>query len=101
MNDHRASAQPCASGESVHRDVGGWISGPSAHAEFVTAEHVRAGDVLLLDDRTRAEVTDIRHGDFWMNTGNHGPGVAIGWRAGTSSGVMFRNADDRLQRLLR
>jgi hypothetical protein len=57
-----------------------------------------AGDVLIIDG-TRAEVTDVRTGDYWLNTGHHGPGVALGWRSGTSSGVMFRAADDVLSRV--
>jgi len=101
MSDHPASPQPWTAGEAVHHDVGGWISGPSITAEPVAANQLRAGDVLLLDDGSRAEVTDVRHGYFWMNTGQHGPGVAIGWRAlATASGVLLRHGSDVFRRIL-
>jgi hypothetical protein len=60
---------------------GGWISGPSANAEQVPAEHVRAGDRLIHDGQI-VEVDDIRHGWYWFNDG-HAVGLAIGWRAVT------------------
>jgi hypothetical protein len=82
-------------------------------SEPVTAADVRVGDVILLDDvrdvlddlnehGTPAVVTDLRAGDYWMNDGRHVPGRAIGWRSltGTSSGVMFREAADVLQRVI-
>ena len=94
MNDHPAPQQPQG---TVRRDIGGWISGPSLRTELVAAESVRAGDVLLLDDGTRAEITDIRHGFYWLETG-HEPGIALGWKSGTSSGMLFRKASDILQR---
>jgi len=98
MADSNHPVQPSRP-EVVRIDHGGWISGPSADAEPVEAGQVRPGDVLVLDDGTRAEVTDVRHGDYWLNTGCHGRGVAIGWRSGSSSGVLFRQASELLPRL--
>ncbi len=95
MTDHPA---PCAPREDVRHDAGGWISGPSLTTEPVAAGDVTEGDVIVLDDGTCAEVTDIRHGDYWLNTGRHGPGVAISWRSGSSSGMMFRLSSDTLLR---
>jgi hypothetical protein len=86
--------------ELVFRDVGGWISGPSLSTETAKAEDVEAGDVLLLDDYTCAEVTDNSQCFYWFPDG-HGPGVAIGWRSGNSSGLLFRKASDTLHRLPR
>jgi hypothetical protein len=56
--------------------------------------------VLVLDDGTRAVVTDIRHGEFPLESGR-GQGVAIGWRSpsGRSSGVLFRLGTDVLTRV--
>src|SRR5260221_1800626 len=71
---------------------------PAERTEPVPAGELAAGDIVRLDDGTVAEVTDVRRGDFWLNTGRHGPGVAIGWRSGSSSGVMFRRGADLLQR---
>jgi hypothetical protein len=99
-------ARPCtgAPSELVRRDLGGWISGPGLdHApgsEPVAAGNVQPGDILLIND-TEAEVTDVRFGDYLLATGDHGPGVAIGWRSGSSSGVTFRAAADMLQRAAR
>lgn len=80
----------------MRHDVGGWISGPSANAEQIEAERVLRADVLLLDDGTSAEATDLRRGDFWMNTGRHAAWFAIGWRSltGSASGVLFRASSD-------
>jgi hypothetical protein len=86
------------SGDTVCHDRGGWISGPSASVEPVAARDVQAGDRLLLEDGQAAEVTDIRHGFYWLESG-HEPGIAIGWKAGSSSGVLFRKASDILQRV--
>jgi hypothetical protein len=65
------------------------------------AVEVRVGDQLVLDDGTVAEVDDIVAGDFWLKTGSHGPGVAIGWQevAGSARGTLFRAADATLQRV--
>ena len=52
----------------------------------------------MLDDGTRAEVTDVRHGEFHLDSG-HGQGVAIGWKSGRSSGLQFRRAGDLVQRI--
>ncbi len=76
------------------------ISGPSAGTEQAAAGDVRAGDRLLLDGGQAAEVTDIRYGSWWFPPPDgHSPGVAIGWKAGSSSGVLFRKAGDILQRV--
>jgi hypothetical protein len=95
MTDHPAPQQP---GEVVRHDQGGWISGPSASTEFVPAEQVGEGDVLLLDGEMRAEVTDIRYGYYWFPAGRQ-QGVSIGWKSGTSSGLLFRKASDSLHRI--
>jgi hypothetical protein len=42
----------------------------------------------------RAEVTDVRHGRSFPEGRGHG--VAIGWRSGSSSGLLFRKASDIL-----
>jgi hypothetical protein len=81
--------------ETVRQDHGGWISGPSA--ETVAAEHVEVGDVLLLDGGIRAEVTDVQFGFYYFAEGRE-MGVAIGWTAGTSSGMLFRRATELLTR---
>jgi hypothetical protein len=94
MNDHLAPQQPR---EVVRHDQGGWISGPSLSTEPVSTADVRIGDVLLYDG-TAVTVTDIRDGFFWLETG-HEPGIALGWRAGSASGLIFRKASDTLQRL--
>jgi len=62
---------------------------------------VRASDELVLEDGTVAMVTDVQRGDYWLNEGHHGPGVAVSWRAGSSRGVLFRRADDVLCRAAR
>jgi len=59
-----------------------------------------AGDVLVLGDGTRAEITDIRHGVYWLAPGRE-PGIALGWRSGTSSGLLFRRAADIVHRAAR
>lgn len=73
-------------------DLGGWISSPSlpCATEPVAAELVEPGDVLALDDGTRAQVTDVRFGFYYVPEGR-GQGVAIGWKAGTSSGLLLRS----------
>jgi len=100
-DSHHSSRPPAnAAHELVRADVGGWISGPAVDGtEAVPADSVRVGDVLILGDGARAEVTDLRRGDYWLNSGRHGPGVAIGWRSGSASGVMFREASEVLLRL--
>ena len=88
------------SGEIVRQDLGGWISGPSADAEPIAAEDIRAGDRLLLDDGKPAEVTDVRHSIYqFPPPDGQSPGVAIGWKSGTSSGLLFRKASDLLHRV--
>lgn len=72
---------------------GGWISGPSASVEDVEAGNATAGDVLVLDDGTLAEITVTAE----VSTGH-----AIWWRehGGTGSGVMVRARSERLQRVV-
>ena len=99
MTDHPA---PPAWPEAVRPDAGDWISGPSADepgAAPVRADCVQVGDVLLVDG-TRAGVTDLCHGWYWLPEGR-GQGIAIGWRSGRSSGLLFRKASDILNRLER
>jgi len=96
MNDDPAPARR----EVVRIDQGGWISGPSLPqgTEPVPAGEVEPGDVLLLDDGTRAEVTDTAFG-FYHFAAGHEHGVALGWRSGSSSGLLFRKAGDILLRV--
>jgi hypothetical protein len=94
MNDHPAPQQPA---EVVRVDQGGWISGPSLITEPVTTADVRIGDRLLYDAAV-VTVTDIRDGLFWLETG-HEPGIALGWRSGSASGLIFRKASDLLDRV--
>ena len=100
MGDHLACGNPGAPRQVVRYDVGGWISGPSLpHGiEPLPADLVEPGDVLALDDGTRAEVTDVGFGFYYLAEGR-GQGVAIGWRAGPSSGLMFRKGSDVLNRV--
>ena len=88
-----------SAGPDVRHDAGGWISGSAVTAEPVPAGEIRPGDVIVLDDFSRAQITDVRHGVFWLDDG-HNPGVALGWRslAGNASGVLFCRADDMLAR---
>jgi hypothetical protein len=99
-NDDPAPA-PCAPREVVRHDQGGWISGPSLPpgTEPVPAGEVGPGDTLLLDDGVRAEVTDLREGFYRMPPGGRHLGIALGWKCGTASGVLFRRADDLLLRV--
>jgi hypothetical protein len=97
MNDHCTT--PRRRG-AVSQDQGGRISGPSAYAEPVAAEDIEPGDRLRLDDGRTAEATDIKLGFYYFENYQHGPGVAIGWKSGsTSSGMMFRRGSDLLQRV--
>ena len=106
MADSHLPPQPCpaARREFVLRDLGGWISGPSADVpdpvEAVAAGVVRPGDHILMDG-TEAEVTDIRHGWYHYDD-DSGPGVALGWHAlrGSASGVAFRRVDDEILRVI-
>ena len=66
----------------------------------MSAADVRNRDRLVLDDGTEATVTDLRYGEYWLSTGR-GHGIAVSWRAGSSSGVMFRRGDEILRRLTR
>ncbi len=98
MNDDPAGEHPGAPPEVIRHDIGGWVSGPSLTPEPVPADRVGAGDVLVLDDGTCAEVTGVRSG-FYQFPEGRGQGVAIGWKSGpVASGVMFRKASDTLQR---
>ena len=94
MSDHPAPQQPP---EVVRQDLGGWISGPSLNSEPVSTADVRIGDRLLYDAAV-VTVTDIRDGFFWLETG-HEPGIALGWRSGSASGLIFRKATDLMERV--
>ena len=98
MND---SPEPCAERESAPHGTG-WLSGASVSTEQVPVGHVCAGDRLILDDGTVAEVDDIRHGWYRFPEG-HEPGVALGWKAvqGPTSGLMFRKGSDLVHRVAR
>ncbi len=94
MSDHDAQSEPR---EVVRHDHGGWISGPSLSTEPVSTADVRVGD-RLLHDAAVVTVTDIRDGFFWLETG-HEPGIALGWRSGSASGLIFRKAGDLIERV--
>jgi hypothetical protein len=85
------------SGEEVRQDIGGWISGAAISTENVLAEDVEPGDKLLYDGRI-VEVTDTRLGFYRFPEGRL-PGTSIGWKAGNSSGLLFRRASDLLERV--
>lgn len=72
--------------------VGTW-SLPATRYPGTPAEVIEAGAVLVLKDSTEAEVTDIHPGFYWFAAGR-GLGMAIDWRAGSVSGVMFRRISD-------
>ena len=87
------------SGEEVRQDQGGWISGPSITTEQILAENVETGDRLVYDNRV-IEVTDFAAGYYWFPPPDgHSPGVAIGWKAGNSSGLLFRKSSDLMERV--
>lgn len=92
---------PTGKPQIIRHDWGGWISGPCLPGgiEPVAAELVEPGDVLLFEDGTEAEVTDVRPGFYYLPDGR-GQGTAIGWRAGTASGLMFRKTGDVINRVL-
>jgi hypothetical protein len=75
---------------------------PGVNAEQVPAEHLQAGDRLILDDDLIVGVDSVRHGWYWFAEG-HEPGVAVGWKAvtGQSSGVLFSRGSDVLARIAR
>ncbi len=85
------------SGEIIGQDQGGWISGPSISTEQVLAQDVEAGDKLLYEGRV-VEVTDTRYGFYRFPEGRL-PGTSVGWKAGSSSGLLFRRASDLLERI--
>ena len=89
MTNHPPRRPP----EVVLADRGGWISGPSADVEPVDAAMIRPGaDRIIFEDGMIADMSVVRPGTFWFNTGESGPGVAITWheRGGTASGVIHR-----------
>src|SRR5258708_650227 len=67
---------------------GGRESNPPATRN--AAAILEPGGILLLEEGTDAEVTDFRVGYYRLLEGR-GPGAAIGWRSGTSSGLLFRS----------
>ena len=96
-----ASEHRSASGEVVRRDAGGWISGPAVTVEAVPAGQVTAGDRLILDDGTIADVDVIQPASVRLPGGQHAPGRALWWlqRGGTASGVLVRADSDTLHRV--
>ncbi len=86
MTNHPPRRPP----EVVLRDPGAWISGPAL--EPVDAAMIRPGDRIAFEDGMTGDVSDVRPGTFWFNTGESGPGVAITWdeHGGTASGVIHR-----------
>jgi hypothetical protein len=76
------------SGEEVHVDHGGWLSGPSA-TEQVRAVELDSGDVILMEDR-KVIVEAVRP---------HGAGWVVTWHAGTSSGVFSLPGGERVTRV--
>jgi hypothetical protein len=85
------------SDEVVRQDLGGWISGPSVNAEQILAQDVEIGDRLVYDSRV-IEISDINYGLYYFRDGRE-QGLAIGWKAGSSSGLLFRHGSDLLQRV--
>ena len=61
----------------------------------VAASEIRVGDVLLLDDGRAVTVTGMKRGALWMRSGR-GDGVALGWKADTASGVLFRELGEAM-----
>jgi hypothetical protein len=62
-------------------------------------EDVETGDRLVYDNRV-IEVTDFAAGYYWFPPPDgHSPGVAIGWKAGNSSGLLFRHGSDLMERV--
>jgi hypothetical protein len=84
------------SGEIIRQDPG-WVSGPSISTENVLAEDVKTGDRLVYDGRV-VEISDVNRGFYYLRDGRE-QGLAIGWKAGNSSGLLFRHASDLLQRV--
>lgn len=85
------------SGEIVGHDQGGWISGGSISTENVLAQDVETGDLLVYDGRV-IEVSDVNRGLYYLRDGRE-QGLAIGWKAGSTSGLLFRHGSDLLQRV--
>ena len=85
------------SGEEVRQDIGGSISGASITTEQILAGDVEIGDRLVYDGRV-IEISDIHHGLYYLRDARE-QGLAIGWKAGNSSGLLFRHGSDLLQRV--
>jgi hypothetical protein len=84
------------SGEVVGQDQGGWISGPSISTEQILAQDVETGDRLVYDGRV-IEISDVNRGFYYLRDGRE-QGLAIGWKSGNSSGLLFRHVSDLLER---
>jgi hypothetical protein len=66
--------------------------------EQITARQIRAGDILIQDGR-QIEITAVpRPGVYWFGAGRR-EGLAIDWRAGTASGILFRRGDETVRRV--
>jgi hypothetical protein len=81
----------------VRRDIGGWISGPSADPEPVQAGDIKAGD-MLLHEGIPVTVTATRASKYWIGP-EFTDGVAIDWESPNRLGRMFRRETDTLERL--
>jgi hypothetical protein len=83
--------------EQLRRDIGGWISGPSADVEPVEARDIQAGDMVMLDGLP-VKVTAVEYGKYWIGR-EFTDGVKIDWEAGNRLGRMSRREADTLDRI--
>jgi len=66
----------------------------------ITASEVRCGDVLIYEGREIVVTTRPRRGSYWFGA-QRDEGLAIDWRAGTASGIMFRLGAETMHRVRR
>lgn len=66
--------------------------------ERITAAAVRAGDVIVLNDR-QVTVTCAYGDTYYEADGKRTEGIRIEWRAGTALGVTGRRGADLLHRI--
>ncbi len=64
----------------------------------ITAGEVGCGDVLAYDGREVEVTARPRPGSYWFGA-ERAEGVAIDWRGGSASGVMFRRGAETLYRV--
>jgi hypothetical protein len=56
------------------RSRGGGACTEAGGAEPVAVEHVREGDIVLLNDGTIAVIDSVRFGSYWLDSGRQEPG---------------------------